>query len=205
MNGLRRKFCLGPSFPDNRTASSQGRMGRYLMDITASTFSGPRNTRGHLPPRYHCEGANLRHVLWTLLDCWIVAREIGCGRSSARRRLAASGNRLLETIRSEGRSFASHRGRRTGPRSARRGKGCPELGARVFSLAVPGRQVPPSGTQMARTLDKLTPLLSSGKNVLVHCRQGRGAAGWSRPCLLVKSGMSPGASVEAVSAARELA
>ncbi|HEX3820881.1 MAG TPA: hypothetical protein VHW45_11130 [Candidatus Sulfotelmatobacter sp.] len=49
------------------------------------------------------------------------------------------------------------------------------LGLEFFSLAVPDRQVPPSETQMARTLDKLTPLLSSGKNVLVHCHQGGGS------------------------------
>jgi len=45
-------------------------------------------------------------------------------------------------------------------------------------------------------------MLSKGKNVLVHCRQGIGRSGLVAASLLVKKGISPGAAIESVSAAR---
>ena len=53
-------------------------------------------------------------------------------------------------------------------------------------------------------LEKLNRMLSDGKNILVHCRQGIGRTGLVAACLLVKNGMSPGAAVDLVSAARGL-
>jgi protein-tyrosine phosphatase len=51
-------------------------------------------------------------------------------------------------------------------------------------------------------LERIAGDLSTGKNVLVHCRQGIGRSGLVAACLLVKKGMSPGAAVDSVSAAR---
>jgi protein-tyrosine phosphatase len=75
-------------------------------------------------------------------------------------------------------------------------------GLEFSSFPIPDRQVPKSEANLAGTLEKLTDALSSGKNIVVHCRQGLGRTGLVAACLLVKSGMSPGAAVETVSAAR---
>jgi protein-tyrosine phosphatase len=70
------------------------------------------------------------------------------------------------------------------------------------SFPIPDRQVPRSEAKLAEVLEGAAHSLSTGKNVLVHCRQGIGRSGLVAACLLVKKGMSPGAAVELVSAAR---
>jgi len=70
------------------------------------------------------------------------------------------------------------------------------------SFPIPDRQVPKSEAKLAEALEKVGGALSNGKNVVVHCRQGIGRSGLVAACLLVRNGMSPGAAVEAVSAAR---
>jgi protein-tyrosine phosphatase len=45
-------------------------------------------------------------------------------------------------------------------------------------------------------------LLASGRNVVVHCRQGIGRTGLVAACLLVSKGESPETAVEKLSAAR---
>jgi protein-tyrosine phosphatase len=75
-------------------------------------------------------------------------------------------------------------------------------GLEFLSLPIADRQVPTSEAKLAEVLDQVNRGLSSGKNVLVHCRQGIGRSGLVAACLLVKNGMSPGAAVEKVSAAR---
>lgn len=70
------------------------------------------------------------------------------------------------------------------------------------SLPIPDRQIPPSERRLGLVLDKLDHALADGRNVLVHCRQGVGRSGLVAACLLVKNGMSPGAAIQAVSAAR---
>jgi protein-tyrosine phosphatase len=70
------------------------------------------------------------------------------------------------------------------------------------SFPIPDLQVPKSEAMLAETLEKVSRSLSSGKNIVVHCRQGIGRSGLIAICLLVKEGMSPGAAVEIVSAAR---
>jgi len=72
------------------------------------------------------------------------------------------------------------------------------------AFPIPDRQVPRSESKLAEVLERVTRSLSTGKNVLVHCRQGIGRSGLVAACLLVKKGMSPGAAVESVSAARGL-
>jgi protein-tyrosine phosphatase len=71
-----------------------------------------------------------------------------------------------------------------------------------ISLPIPDRQVPSSEVKLAQTLERVNDTLASGKNVVVHCRQGIGRSGLVAICLLVRNGMSPGAAVESVSAAR---
>jgi len=75
-------------------------------------------------------------------------------------------------------------------------------GLEFSSFPIPDLQVPRSEAKLAEALDNVAGNLKSGKNVLIHCRQGIGRTGLVAACLLVKSGMSPGAAVDAVSAAR---
>jgi protein-tyrosine phosphatase len=75
-------------------------------------------------------------------------------------------------------------------------------GMNFMSLPVPDRQVPGSETEVAAALEKINAKLSSGKNVLVHCRQGVGRSGLVAACLLVAKGLDPRAAVESVRAAR---
>lgn len=77
-------------------------------------------------------------------------------------------------------------------------------GMKFISLPIPDRQVPRSESEVAAALEKLDADLSSRKNVVVHCRQGIGRTGLVGACLLVTKGLSPGAAVESLSAARGL-
>lgn len=75
-------------------------------------------------------------------------------------------------------------------------------GMKFTSLPIPDRQVPSSESEVSAALDRVDADLSSGKNVVVHCRQGVGRTGLVAACLLVTKGLSPGAAVEIVSAGR---
>ena len=76
------------------------------------------------------------------------------------------------------------------------------LGMEFASFPIPDRQIPKSEAKWADILEKTTRTLSEGRNVVVHCRQGIGRSGLVAACLLVRKGVSPGAAVEMVSAAR---
>jgi|SRR5579862_5248159 len=75
-------------------------------------------------------------------------------------------------------------------------------GMSFTAFPIPDREIPNSESELAGVLEDVTRDLSAGRNVLVHCRQGIGRSGLVAACLLVKKGMSPGAAVDAVSAAR---
>ena len=75
-------------------------------------------------------------------------------------------------------------------------------GMHFTSFPIPDRQVPTSEAKLAEILGRVADALSNGKNVLVHCRQGIGRSGLVAASLLVKKGISPGAAIESVSAAR---
>lgn len=75
-------------------------------------------------------------------------------------------------------------------------------GMEFASFPIPDRQIPGSEARWGEVLEKVTHALSEGRNVVVHCRQGIGRSGLVAACLLVRRGMSPGAAVELVSAAR---
>ena len=76
------------------------------------------------------------------------------------------------------------------------------LGLEFVSFPIPDRQIPKSEAKWAQVLERVAGVLSDGKNVVVHCRQGIGRSGLAAACLLVRRGMSPGAAVDLVSAAR---
>jgi len=78
-------------------------------------------------------------------------------------------------------------------------------GLEFSSFAIADMHVPRSEAKLAQTLEHVTSRLASGKNVLVHCRQGIGRTGLIAACLLMKNGMSPGAAMEVVSVARGVA
>jgi protein-tyrosine phosphatase len=75
-------------------------------------------------------------------------------------------------------------------------------GMNFTSFPIPDRQIPRSDAKWIEILETVSDALSTGKNVLIHCRQGIGRSGLVAACLLVKKGMSPGAAIESVSAAR---
>ena len=75
-------------------------------------------------------------------------------------------------------------------------------GMRFLSLPIPDRQVPNSESELTAILEELDTELSSGKNVVVHCRQGVGRTGLVAACLLVTKGISPGAAIISVASAR---
>ena len=85
---------------------------------------------------------------------------------------------------------------------AREGDKSRQHGMEFTSLPIRDRHVPESETRLGETLRKMNGQLSAGRNLLMHCRQGVGRTGLVAACLLMKNGMSPGAAVEAVSAAR---
>lgn len=75
-------------------------------------------------------------------------------------------------------------------------------GLRFASFPIPDRQVPRSESELAAMLEQLDADLSSGTNVMVHCRQGLGRTGLVAACLLVTKGLPPEAAVQRVSVAR---
>ena len=77
-------------------------------------------------------------------------------------------------------------------------------GVEFTSFPIPDRQIPRSEAKLSQVLVGFARDLSAGRNVLVHCRQGIGRSGLAAACLLVKNGLSPGAAVDSVSAARGL-
>jgi protein-tyrosine phosphatase len=74
-----------------------------------------------------------------------------------------------------------------------------------ISFPIPDRQVPASRVELSATLDKINANLTSGKKVLVHCRQGIGRSGLVAACLLVTRGWNPSAAVDHLSALRGVA
>ena len=78
-------------------------------------------------------------------------------------------------------------------------------GLSFHSFPVPDRQVPESEAKLNAVLTESVSALKAGKNLLIHCRQGIGRTGLVAACLLVRSGMTPSAAVDMVSAARGIA
>lgn len=77
-----------------------------------------------------------------------------------------------------------------------------KAGLEYWSLPMPDRGVPQSEAGFVRTLASVEMALSSGNNVIVHCRQGVGRTGLVAACMFVTKGHSPEAAVARISAAR---
>jgi protein-tyrosine phosphatase len=75
-------------------------------------------------------------------------------------------------------------------------------GMNFIPLPISDRGVPPSLGVVANASEKINADLSSGKNVVIHCRQGVGRSGLIAACLLVTKGFDPALAVERVSASR---
>jgi len=78
-------------------------------------------------------------------------------------------------------------------------------GMNFMQLPIPDRQVPGSETEVSAALEKLNARLSSGRNVMVHCRQDVGRSGLVAACLLVTNGLDANTAVKNISAARGVA
>lgn len=72
------------------------------------------------------------------------------------------------------------------------------------SFPIPDREVPASEAKFNVALQSANEALLRGENLLIHCRQGIGRTGLFAACLLIRSGMSPSAAVDSISAARGL-
>jgi protein-tyrosine phosphatase len=77
-----------------------------------------------------------------------------------------------------------------------------EMGMAFHSLPIPDREVPQSEVKLAAALEELDADLSAGRNAVIHCRQGVGRTGLVAACLLVTKGLSSGAAISSLSAAR---
>jgi protein-tyrosine phosphatase len=79
-----------------------------------------------------------------------------------------------------------------------------EKGMRFLSLPIPDRQVPRGESEVRTAIEKLDADLSAGKNGVIHCRQGIGRTGLVAACLLITKGVSSGAAIDSLAAARGL-
>jgi protein-tyrosine phosphatase len=79
---------------------------------------------------------------------------------------------------------------------------CQSNGISFLSFPIPDRRVPSSQRATLDLLEKLDKLLSEGKNVAIHCRQGIGRAPLIAACLLILSRVSLETAFQRVSAAR---
>ena len=75
-------------------------------------------------------------------------------------------------------------------------------GMSFFAFPIRDREVPDSESRLRRVLEQIDGELSSGKNVLIHCRQGVGRVGVVAACLLLTKGLSAESAVKRLSAAR---
>jgi len=75
-------------------------------------------------------------------------------------------------------------------------------GMGFLSLPIRDRQVPDSERNLATALEKLDRELASGRNVVLHCRQGVGRTGLVAACLFLTKGLDPQAAVQRLSKAR---
>jgi protein-tyrosine phosphatase len=78
-------------------------------------------------------------------------------------------------------------------------------GIKFMSLPIPDRRTPGSEAEVKAIVEELDSDLSDGNNVVIHCRQGVGRSGLLAACVLISKGLSAGAAVEVITAARGVA
>jgi protein-tyrosine phosphatase len=75
-------------------------------------------------------------------------------------------------------------------------------GMAFLTFPILDRQVPDSENSLTRILEQVDRQLSSGKSVIVHCRQGIGRVGLVAACLLLIKGLNAEMALKRLSAAR---
>ena len=75
-------------------------------------------------------------------------------------------------------------------------------GLQFLSYAIQDRQVPDSPSSLKAFVSLLDRDLASGKNVVLHCRQGIGRTGLVAACLLIERGYAPEAAIASLSSIR---
>jgi protein-tyrosine phosphatase len=81
---------------------------------------------------------------------------------------------------------------------------CEEIGLRFIAFPITDLSVPSSNQATLELLSELENLLSSGKNVGIHCRQGIGRSGLIASSLLVAAGLEAHEAFGVVSSARRM-
>jgi protein-tyrosine phosphatase len=77
-----------------------------------------------------------------------------------------------------------------------------QSGMSFLRFSIQDRHPPESESAVTSFLEALSRELGSGKNVVIHCRQGIGRSGLMAASLLIMKGLTPGAAIDSVSAAR---
>jgi protein-tyrosine phosphatase len=77
-----------------------------------------------------------------------------------------------------------------------------QQGLHFLSFPIADRSIPTSFRETQKLVDKLTTLLSAGKNVGLHCRQGIGRSGLLTASVLAHSGLDVDTAFARVEAAR---
>ncbi len=73
---------------------------------------------------------------------------------------------------------------------------------RFVSFPIEDRQVPSSPSELAKALEHIEAELKSGRNVVIHCRQGVGRTGLVASCLLINKGLDAQSAIGRVKSAR---
>lgn len=84
----------------------------------------------------------------------------------------------------------------------REGSEVRKRGMQFIPFPIADMDVPNSESELNALLERVNRDLSSGKNVLIHCRQGLGRTGLVASCLLVTNGYDALRAMDTVSAAR---
>jgi protein-tyrosine phosphatase len=79
---------------------------------------------------------------------------------------------------------------------------CRKHGMAFYSFSIPDRNIPSSMAAAQKFVQQLMNLLSEGKSLVIHCRQGIGRSSMIAACALVKNGDSVAHAFETIELAR---
>lgn len=86
----------------------------------------------------------------------------------------------------------------------REGNRAREIGLKTIACPIPDRGIPDRDGRIGRTLQRIENYLSSGLNVIVHCRQGVGRSALVAAALLVSKGITAEEALSRISRSRGL-